>query len=254
MLQIPYNVVDNKVPRRCGNTPRLDTRRIVLMYDEVYQPSLFDEPWKSCTKCGVPKPFSEYHKTKRNESGIRERCKLCEKETLQIWRRNNPEKYKAQQHRNLKKNREKRLAMTQRWRENNREYTREYSRNYYYENYERAQESNRRFREANPDYFCRKALEWAKKFPERAAKNANDYRARREGAEGSHTVEEWTELCEFHGNKCLACGVLDKKLTRDHVIPLTLGGGNGIDNIQPLCKPCNSRKHNRIIDFRDGGN
>jgi 5-methylcytosine-specific restriction endonuclease McrA len=40
------------------------------------------------------------------------------------------------------------------------------------------------------------------------------------------------------------------KLTPDHVIPVVHSGLNNIENIQPLCKSCNSRKSSKVIDFR----
>lgn len=55
-----------------------------------------------------------------------------------------------------------------------------------------------------------------------------------------------------YGEKCLRCGATDRTLTRDHVVPLALGGADTIDNIQPLCGPCNRWKDARVIDFRDG--
>jgi len=67
-----------------------------------------------------------------------------------------------------------------------------------------------------------------------------------------HTLTEWLALREGYGEKCLRCGATDRTLARDHVIPLALGGADTIDNIQPLCKPCNSWKGNRVLDFRDG--
>jgi 5-methylcytosine-specific restriction endonuclease McrA len=40
------------------------------------------------------------------------------------------------------------------------------------------------------------------------------------------------------------------KLTVDHVIPISMDGSNNIENIQPLCRECNSAKHTQTIDFR----
>jgi 5-methylcytosine-specific restriction endonuclease McrA len=40
-------------------------------------------------------------------------------------------------------------------------------------------------------------------------------------------------------------------LTRDHVIPLgEPGASDAIDNIQPLCGPCNAWKGRRALDYR----
>ena len=35
-------------------------------------------------------------------------------------------------------------------------------------------------------------------------------------------------------------------LTRDHVVPLSRGGGNTWDNVVTACSPCNNRKGNRV--------
>ncbi|MDJ1154491.1 HNH endonuclease [Macrococcus caseolyticus] len=69
--------------------------------------------------------------------------------------------------------------------------------------------------------------------------------ARERGAEGSHTKKEWDELKEKFENKCAFCKG-EKKLTKDHIIPLSKGGTDYIYNIQPLCRNCNSQKHNKI--------
>lgn len=54
--------------------------------------------------------------------------------------------------------------------------------------------------------------------------------------------------------RCLKCNEI-KKLELDHVNPIVMGGTNTIDNIQPLCRTCNSKKYNKFIDYRsDCGN
>lgn len=74
-------------------------------------------------------------------------------------------------------------------------------------------------------------------------------RGKRNSASGMFTRQEWLGLLDFYDHRCLACGVTDR-LSADHVIPLSRGGSNTIDNIQPLCKPCNSRKATKTIDYR----
>jgi 5-methylcytosine-specific restriction endonuclease McrA len=70
------------------------------------------------------------------------------------------------------------------------------------------------------------------------------------GYEGEHfTYTEWLALLEFYGHRCLRCGSREQ-LTVDHVIPLSLGGSNSIDNIQPLCEGCNLRKDQDTTDYR----
>lgn len=47
------------------------------------------------------------------------------------------------------------------------------------------------------------------------------------------------------GWRCVFCGS-GKSLTLDHVFPWSLGGADTEDNLQTLCRPCNSRKGARI--------
>lgn len=70
--------------------------------------------------------------------------------------------------------------------------------------------------------------------------------AREKDAKGSHTLKDWNKLKDSYGNVCAFCKS-DEKLTKDHIIPLSKNGTDYIENIQPLCKSCNSKKHNKII-------
>ena len=69
--------------------------------------------------------------------------------------------------------------------------------------------------------------------------------AREKGAKGSHTLEEWQELKYKFNQKCAKCEQ-EKPLTKDHIIPLSSGGSDNIENIQPLCRNCNSKKWKKL--------
>jgi 5-methylcytosine-specific restriction endonuclease McrA len=95
-----------------------------------------------------------------------------------------------------------------------------------------------------------RATEWTKNNPA----SVHNKRAKSLGVEGTFTNDEWKSLCLKTGKKCLKCKDDKSTLTVDHVIPLSKGGTNYIENIQPLCKKCNSQKHTESIDYRPGQN
>jgi 5-methylcytosine-specific restriction endonuclease McrA len=75
-------------------------------------------------------------------------------------------------------------------------------------------------------------------------------RALSAGYRGPHfTGEEWLALVLECGGRCLRCGS-SEDLTVDHVIPLSLGGPNTIENVQPLCSACNGIKGCEAVDYR----
>lgn len=76
-------------------------------------------------------------------------------------------------------------------------------------------------------------------------------RARKRNAEGSFTAGEWETLKKQYGFTCPCCKKQESEihLTVDHIIPLIKGGSNYIENIQPLCRLCNSIKSSKIIKF-----
>ena len=69
---------------------------------------------------------------------------------------------------------------------------------------------------------------------------------------GTHTYADWELLKNKYNYTCPCCGLSEpfigqksKYLTEDHIIPLSKGGSDLIENIQPLCLSCNVSKNNK---------
>lgn len=107
-------------------------------------------------------------------------------------------------------------------------------------------------------YYCRRARyldRMQNRTPEerliykiRSAVNSNNSRARSLGLPARLTFAEWKYLMDKSGGICLRCEryVGLEKLTLDHIIPLSAGGGTVLENVEPVCKSCNSSKCNRV--------
>lgn len=57
------------------------------------------------------------------------------------------------------------------------------------------------------------------------------------------------EIFDTYGEQCLKCGSEDD-ICIDHIEPVSRGGKNELDNLQPLCRSCNSTKGTKTIDYR----
>jgi 5-methylcytosine-specific restriction endonuclease McrA len=98
-------------------------------------------------------------------------------------------------------------------------------------------------RETRSEYLARNP--W---IPQRS----REIRKEREVAAGGKRVNwfEWSKILKKYGAKCLRCKVEGVTLTQDHVLPISMGGKTVPENIQPLCRSCNSWKSDRHIDYR----
>lgn len=67
----------------------------------------------------------------------------------------------------------------------------------------------------------------------------------------THSYDEWVALKAKYGFACACCKAPESsvRLTVDHIVPLSRGGCDKIDNVQPLCMPCNARKHTLTIKY-----
>ncbi len=83
----------------------------------------------------------------------------------------------------------------------------------------------------------------------------NKRRALKKQTDSFYILGEWELLKKQYGYRCPVCNRKEPEitLTIDHIIPLSKGGSNYIENIQPLCKPCNSKKHTGIFRITPKG-
>lgn len=105
----------------------------------------------------------------------------------------------------------------------------------------------------NPEKVSERCRTWRKANPDKVNAKNHRRRTRKSNAGGSFTAQEWVELCAKYDHKCLRCN-RRRKLTADHIVPVSKGGSSNICNIQPLCQPCNSIKHTKSTDFRTAFN
>jgi 5-methylcytosine-specific restriction endonuclease McrA len=221
-------------------------------------------------ECGW-KPLSEFHSRRLLGipvgDGYKSRCKECFNAQKRAERAAKPEKHRD---------------TARKYVESNKDHIRELKRKHQAENLEKYDEALRKYREAHREEINAKARErrgqdlehyreigrksyerhseerrtyslaYYKLHPEKSVAASNRRRALKLAAGGSHTEEEWEALKASYDFKCLRCGMQEPeiKLTRDHVVPLTQGGSDSIDNIQPLCARCNSKKNHKHVDYR----
>lgn len=116
---------------------------------------------------------------------------------------------------------------------------RETGRARYAANSEMVLADKRAYRDANRE-------KWQKYYKDANRKR----RAREAGSEGSFTASDWDALVA-RSKCCHWCKKpfsKSRRPTHDHVIPISKGGANTIENSVCACKSCNSSKHARLIN------
>jgi len=143
----------------------------------------------------------------------------------------------------------------------------------YQENGDKVSEHHAQYHQENREKVLKHVAQYYQEHKEEKGKYMTQYRqehpevvrnsaAKRKGAEGSFTSEEWTSKLSEFDNKCAYCGTKagdtpEHFLTVDHAIPLTRSGANSIDNIVPSCLQCNMEKNTmtaeEFLDSIDSG-
>lgn len=179
---------------------------------------------KKCVKCGELKYNAEFYH--RSATGY---CRLCYQKNRDMLvpipsetQKKNRNTYARERYHNDPEYREKRLSNASKYQKTHRESINAAKRKYNHEH----------------------------RWKENEKKRKRDLI--KAGIPGTHSIEEWEKLKIACGNKCVKCGNDNKKLARDHIIPITLPGCTDyIFNLQPMFGRCNSAKQNReCVDYR----
>jgi 5-methylcytosine-specific restriction endonuclease McrA len=178
---------------------------------------------KTCKTCQIEKPEAEYYKHNGTKDRLTPNCKECFLTAD-----------KARRAKQTPEQRSQRIDRDRRWAE---------------EHPERTKEIKKRSAVKLRDRHNEQAVEYYWRNVERVRKFYRDRYQQKKANGGSHTEAEWLEMCELLGDICLRCRQ-EKKLTKDHVVPIGKGGGDGIDNLQPLCASCNASKGASDTDYR----
>lgn len=207
---------------------------------------------KICCRCKVEYDYSLFYKESRNLDGLNSWCKNCHKEYRKSHFETHKDSYKV---------------YSKKWIDNGgREWKKSYKKVWDSENIDKVIRNGRRYYNKHKKCILEKEKSFYNRHRERIIKRVDSYRRNHleqvrnslykrrslEKSSGNISLKEIRDLFKFYNYTCLCCGksAPDIVLTLDHVIPLKLGGPNIIDNAQPLCKSCNSRKHIKIIDYR----
>lgn len=178
---------------------------------------------KNCSRCHQSKPWSAFRKESAAADGHDSQCRKCRREYDKQY-------YEA--------NRDRKIHYSAEW---------------YAANRERKRQTNAEHYQRNREKRLAQVAAWYAANRERKVA-ADARRAARISQNGGwHSRGEWLALCATFGWRCVSCGCKAtdvQQLTRDHVVPVVLGGSNDIGNIQPLCRTCNLAKGQQVIDYR----
>ncbi|KKN21776.1 hypothetical protein LCGC14_0922020 [marine sediment metagenome] len=184
---------------------------------------------KTCAKCGETKDRNGFHVRSVSLDRLAAKCKEC----VAAYDR---KRYLVQGEEIRRRSGD--------WYWANREDARAWAREHHKHNAERIRAKTRRWYQENKEYANAYSMQWEKDNPEKRRAIIKRREARKHSLPSTFTSDEWEEILEMFGNRCIYCGN-PGKMEQDHFLPVALGGGYVRGNIVPACKTCNTTKNSK---------
>lgn len=189
---------------------------------------------KTCTKCKIEQPLSEFQKAARTKDGLQYWCKSC---------------YRARWSADPERNARNNAA----YRARNRDDLLEKKRAYAAANRDREAARAREWSLRNPGRKRAWSRKWEQENPERATEQRRMKLQRRRARERNQPVFVVSpkDVRRILASPCAVRDCASRDIQIDHVVPIARGGSHGVGNLQPLCASHNQSKGAKTwIEFR----
>lgn len=133
---------------------------------------------KKCAKCGIYKHSSEFHKSRKENDGLKSRCKSCIRDDNKEYREKYPEIRKETCRKYHKNNASALNQKSRSWYANNKEKAKKTRREWREANSERMKEKVSEYQLRNKDHLSAMAKIWQSKNKDKLLEKAKRYRER----------------------------------------------------------------------------
>jgi hypothetical protein len=218
---------------------------------------------KPCRKCGTVKPLDAFYRSKAGKHGRKSTCIECDRAKRSTPEYREVHKVYSRRYRHSEKGQEKyheyyrsdagqaahrryhKSERRRRWRKGYRASGME---KIVYDKWSKGEKGKtwRHRTRTTPEFRARMKVyrsrpEVRRRLCARAIVSQHKRDARMRGLEASLTRYQWQAALRHFDRCCAYCGSREK-MTRDHFVPLVLGGPFTRANVVPACLSCNSRK------------
>lgn len=231
-----------------------------------------DTPHKRCYACtkSFPATLVFFSRNKSKKDGFADACKICdsarrkayhdaheeqENERRKLFRETHKEHVSEQKKRDRETHKEQIAAYKREYQQG--ENYKTYQKRYHQEHLDQVHEQQRQQYQEQREQRIAHQRQYLRTEKGRLVDKAHRHKrkAQKRASEGFYTAQQLQEQFQRQKGKCYYCKAKFGKIYHvDHVVPLSKGGTNEINNIVLACPTCNMRKAGRLLHEWPEGN